>query len=111
LKITFANKKLEKACQKHSLLVKKHGAIRARKLRQRLDDLEAADSLALMRHLPGRCHQLTGNRAGQFALDLDHPYRLIFGPDHNPIPRKEDDGIDWTAVTAVCIIAVEDYHD
>ena len=36
--------------------------------------------------LPGRFHPLTGDRAGQFALDLDHPNRLILEPNHNPIP-------------------------
>jgi plasmid maintenance system killer protein len=110
LNISFADKKFEKACNDYRLLVRKEGAVRARKLRQRLDDLEAAESLDVMRQLPGRCHELTGDRAGQFALDLDHPYRLIFIPDHNPIPRKQDSGIDWTAVKAVKIIDVEDYH-
>ena len=110
MEISFVDKKLGKACNNQRLLVKTHGSVRARKLQQRLNDLQAADTLAVMRHLPGRCHELTGDRAGQFALDLDHPYRLIFEPDHNPVPRKEDGGIDWTVVTAVCIIAVEDYH-
>lgn len=110
MEISFADKHLEKAFNEQSKLVRRHGAVRARKLRQRYDDLQAADNLAVMRTLPGRCHELTGDRAGQFALDLDHPYRLIFEPDHNPIPRKEDSGIDWTAITAVCIIAVENYH-
>ena len=63
-----------------------------------------------MRLLPGRCHELTGDRAGQLALDLDHPYRLIFMPFHDPIPTKADGGLDWTAVTAVVIVGVEDYH-
>ncbi len=26
----------------------------------------------------GRCYLLTGNRAGQYAMDLAHPYRLVF---------------------------------
>ena len=76
-----------------------------------MNDLKAADTLAVMRHLPGYCHELKGDRAGQFSLKLDGPYRLVFVPNHDPIPRKEDGGLDWTAVTAVCIIAVEDYHD
>jgi plasmid maintenance system killer protein len=110
LEISFADKKLEKVCQNQRLLVKMHGPTQARKLRQRLDDLQAAVALDVMRRLPGRCHELTGDRAGQFALDLTHPYRLIFEPDHNPAPRKQDGGLDWTAITAVCIIGVEDYH-
>ena len=70
----------------------------------------AAETLEDMRLLPGRCHELTGDRAGQLALDLDHLYRLIFMPFHDPIPTKADSGLDWTAVTAVVIVGVEDYH-
>lgn len=63
-----------------------------------------------MRHLPGRCHQLKGNRAEQFAIDLDGLHRLIFEPANTPVPRKPDGGIDWTLVTAIEIVGVEDYH-
>jgi len=43
-------------------------------------------------------------------VDLDHPYRLIFVPDHNPVPKREDGGLDWSRVTAVIILGVEDTH-
>ncbi len=26
----------------------------------------------------GRCHQLRGNRKGEYSMDLVHPYRMIF---------------------------------
>lgn len=45
----------------------------------------------------GRCHQLVGNRKGEYAMDLVHPYRLVFEKD------KED-------VKLVQIINIEDYH-
>jgi hypothetical protein len=64
-----------------------------------------------MRNLPGRCHELREDRAGQLSLDLDHPYRLIFEPADNPIPLKPDGGIDWKKVTAIRIIGVEDTHE
>lgn len=91
--------------------MRKHGAIRAKRIRQRLDDLRAAEVLEDMRHVPGRCHELKGDRAGQLSLDLDHPYRLIFEPANAPVPTKEDGGLDWTKVTAVIIIGVVDTHD
>ncbi len=64
-----------------------------------------------MRNLPGRCHELVQDRAGQLSLDLDHPYRLIFAPANEPLPTKPDGGIDWTQVTAVNILGVEDTHE
>ena len=110
MNITFDTAKLEKICNTHKLLVKDQGADRARRIRRRLDDLRAADILEDMRYMPGRCHELTGNRAGQLSLDLDHPYRLIFVSDNEPIPRKEDGGLDWSRITAVKILGVEDTH-
>ena len=80
-------------------------------LRRRLDDLRAADALADISHLPPtRCHELKGDREGQLAINLKHPYRLIFEPANEPIPKKEDGGLDWTKTTAILIIEVEDYH-
>ena len=59
---------------------------------------------------PVRRHQLTGGQKRQFAIDLVQPYRLIFKPDHEPVPRKDDGGIDLNQVTAIKIIDVKDYH-
>ena len=108
--IAFESDKFRKRCNDHKLLVRKYGPKGAKKLRQRLDDLRAAETLEDMRRVPGRCHELKGDRAGQLSLDLDHPYRLIFVPANDPIPEKPDGGLDWTKVTAVEIIDVEDTH-
>jgi proteic killer suppression protein len=56
-------------------------------------------------------HQLTGDRAGQFALKLDGAYRLIVRPDHDPVPVLDDGGIDESQVTGVLVIEVVNYHD
>lgn len=108
--IDFKNKKFKKECNDQRLLEKKHGADRARRIRQRLDDLRAANTLEDMKYLPGRCHELGENLWGLIALDLDHPYRLIFEPASEPIPTRQDGGIDRTKVTAVRIFGVGDYH-
>jgi proteic killer suppression protein len=44
-------------------------------------------------------------------VDLLHPYRLLFIPANEPIPKKPDGGIDLTQVTEVEIISIEDTHD
>lgn len=59
----------------------------------------------------GRPHPLTGDRAGEFAVDLEGGTRLVFKPDNEPIPLNEDGSIDWSKVTAVCIVFIGDYHD
>lgn len=109
--IVFKNKNLAKQFNNQKLLEKKNGANRAKRIRRRLDNLRAANVLEDMRNLPGRCHELTKNRAGQLSLDLDHPYRLIFEPANEPLPIKPDGGMDWKKITAVKIIGIEDTHE
>ena len=111
MNVTFSSKKLWEESNNQRLLQKRHGQKRAKRIIQRLSDLKASEVLEDMRYVPGRCHELRGNRAGQFSLDLDHPYRLLFESANDPIPRKSDGGIDWTQVTAIKIIGVEDTHE
>ena len=94
-------------------MVKKHGALRAKKLKIALIQLHAAPNLGIFAppmSSPHRCHELTGNRKGQLTVDLDHPYRLIFEPNHNPLPQRAEGGLDWKLVTAIEIIGIEDTH-
>ena len=92
-------------------LVRRHNLQRAKLIRRRLDDLRAAQTLEVMRNLPGRCHELKGDRSGQLSVDLDGPYRLLFNPAHDPIPAKEDGGLDWTRVTAIILLGVVNTHE
>jgi proteic killer suppression protein len=112
VEVLFQDRKLEKVCSKDSRLKRKYGVKRTKLLRHRLDQLGGAKNLEAMRETSqARCHELKGDRAGTLAVDLDHPYRLIFEPAHDPIPRKADGGLDWREVTIVRVLAVEDYHD
>lgn len=87
------------------------GKKRTQKLKQRLLELSAAAHLGqISRVPPPRCHELSGDRSGQLSVDLDHPYRLIFIPANDPIPKKDDGGLDWSAVTAVEILEMVDTH-
>lgn len=106
----FANKRLATESNDLRLLVKRYGAAQAKKIEQRLSDLSAAQNLEIMRALPGRCHELTGDLKGCLALDLVHPYRLLFEAAHDPIPVNQDGGLDWSLVTEIRIIRIEDYH-
>jgi plasmid maintenance system killer protein len=109
--IVFNNDKFKKECNDQRLLEKSQGAVRAKRIRRRLDDLRSVNVLEDMRNLPGRCNELLYDRAGQLSLDLDHPYRLIFEPANEPIPVKADGGLDWKQVTTVRILGVEDTHE
>jgi plasmid maintenance system killer protein len=109
--ITYRTKRLAKICNDSQRASVKLGAEQAKRLRQRLDDLHAVGTLSVMRNLPGRTHELDGDRKGELSIDLVHPYRLIFVPANSPIPLKEDGGFDWTAITEIEIIEITDTHD
>lgn len=79
MQITYKNKKIEKICTNASEAVKKHGSEMAEKIHQRIDEISAVDSVEdMIQYRIGRCHLLNGNRIGQYAVDLIHPYRLVF---------------------------------
>ena len=109
--ILFRERKFEKQCNRFGLLVRAHGERRARVIRTRLDALRAAVNLEDLRNAPGRLHELKGDRKGQFSLDLDHPYRLLFTPHHRPVPLTADGGVDWSGVAAVRILGIDDTHE
>jgi plasmid maintenance system killer protein len=109
--ILFKERKFEKQCNQQSALVRAQGGRRAQLIRARLDALHAAECLEDLRNVPGRLHELKGNRKGQLSLDLDFPYRLIFIPDHKPVPSTPDGGMDWRRGAAGKIRGVGDTHE
>ena len=115
MNITFKTRKLEKAFNEGARLERLHGPLRAKKIRIRMQELRAAKTLMIFwppKSPPTRCHELPrGQRAGQLSVDLDHPYRLIFVSHHDPRPLREDGGLDWSKVTCIRILGVEDTHD
>ncbi len=109
--IAFRTRKLEKTFNSAGELQKAYGARMAKAIMIRLAVLKAARTLALVPTTPpDRRHQLRGDRDEQFAVDLVHPHRLVFEANHDPLPRKDDGGIDVEQVTAITIIEVIDYH-
>lgn len=110
MEITFTDKKLEKLANDDRKLVKEFGKLRADKINARLAQLRFANTLEDVRHLPGNYHELTGNRKGQWACDLDQPYRLVFTPHENPIPANDHGQYVWMEITGVEIVEVVNYH-
>lgn len=111
MEVSFANRKLAKELADEKTIVRNYGTDNGRRICQRLAQLMAADNLETLRLLPQtRAHELTGDRAGQISVDVRHPYRLLLVPDHDEIQRKPDGGLDWSRVTRVKILEIEDTH-
>ncbi len=108
--ITFADRKLEKLANDYKKCQKEMGVIRAKLYNKRLLDLLHAEALEFVRYLPGHYHELKGDRKGQWACDLDQPYRLIFEPLEKPIPEDAEGKYIWAEIKGVEIIEIVDYH-
>src|SRR5437867_1481798 len=100
---------MRRACSNEGEAVRKYGA-NAEVLLVRLQVLAAAESLADVIHAPGKFHQLTEDRAGQFALALRGPHRLVFETADGELPRDDDGRIDFDRVRRIRIVEVVQYH-
>jgi proteic killer suppression protein len=110
--IFFKSSELAKTMNEGAKLAKEYGAKNGKELRLRLEVLAAAVSLAdVPRVPPERCHRLVSPKYRDcFAVDGQHPFRMIFEPAHEPLPRKRDGGLDLAKITAITILEVVDYH-
>lgn len=72
MEVEFRDKKLHRCSEDESFGRKKLGEERYRKYMQRI-----------------------GDRKGQWACDLDHPYRLIFTAHERPIPTDKAGKYVW----------------
>ena len=112
MELTFRNAKLARLCSSGDWMIRELGAPMARRLGGRLQELEAADTLADMRLLPqARAHELHGDRDEQISLDLVHSMRLILEVADDPTPRMPEGGLDWAAITSVMVVEIADTHE
>lgn len=96
--ISYKTSLLRKVCEDAEVATKKYGTEMAEKIHLRIDQIRAANSVEeLVQFRLGRCHSLQGNRKGQYAMDLTHPYRLVF--------EKQNEQL-----VAVEILEIVDYH-
>ncbi len=111
--ITFSNNKLRKQLSEAKAMAKAHGPRRVERIKRIMTQLLAAPDLGVFAppySPPNRCHELKGDKKGVLSVDLDHPYRLLFKPGNNPIPKRPEGGLDWNQVTAIEILGIEDTH-
>ena len=79
MQIVYKSRKLQRVCTDFSFAKREHGARMADIIKIRIAQIQYADDVeGLLSARIGRCHALKGDRAGQYAMDLVHPYRLVF---------------------------------
>ena len=92
--------KIKMVCTIADKAVKEYGLLMATKIHLRIDQITALDTVEdLIQGEVGRCHRLKGDRKDQYAVDLIHPYRLVF---------EKIDGEDKIQIAK--IMEIVDYH-
>lgn len=110
----YVSKKLKRDIEDDTQCRRRFGAEMAHKIKLRMDALVAAETLADFWPPslgPERCHELKGDLAGIFSMDLKHPYRLLFIPVvDDEVLKIKDEKQRWQAIKAVEVTSIEDTH-
>lgn len=109
MKVTYSNK-VKKKLSSASEIKKAYGTM-AKKVQARLDEIKASPNLKVLMQIPAaNCHALSGNKNGEWALDISANYRMLFEISHDPVPKKDNGEIETIEVTDVKILDTTDYH-
>ena len=108
MEIEFGDSKLKKLCETRREATRRLGADSARRLGTRLSEIQAAATVGEL--FAGNPHPLSGDREGEFALNLAAGMRLVFIPNDDPVPTTDTGQIDWPRVSSVKVVFVGDYH-
>ncbi len=99
MKISFKNNKLKNSLTVDKEIVKTYGN-QAKKIKQRMNELESWDTLEGISKLPAlRLHPYRGNKKGLWSIDIHQNWRILFEITNNPFPLLEDGGVDLSKVT------------
>jgi proteic killer suppression protein len=114
MEIHIRDNRLRAALGDEVLCKRRYGSDMAKKLKNRLASLRAAASLADFwppKFGPERCHELQGDLAGTFSIDLNQPYRLLFIPiEEEAQPDRSNEQKRWASITTIEILKIEDTH-
>lgn len=109
MEIQFKNAGLQNLVESEKELTRHYSTKLAKQLELRMYQLKSSSNLEELFKVKGKWHPLKGNRKGQYAASLPGGERLIIKPSE-PVPYKEDGGIDISKVDSIIVIAIEDYH-
>jgi len=101
MEIEYKSNSLRKKCEQAD----RYYGLQAKKLTQRLGQLYAAQDLTDIQKIgSARLHQLEGDLEGCFAVDINHPFRIVFEP------VGDFDIPDYSTIKAIKILEIVDYH-
>lgn len=109
MEIQFKNGRLQNLIESEKELKRRYSTNLAKQVQIRMYQLKSSSNLEELFSVKGKWHPLKGNRKGQYAASLPDGERLVIKPSE-PVPYKEDGGIDTSKVDSIIVIAIENYH-
>ena len=98
MQIRYKTNKLQKICEKAEEARRVYNVKMAQVIQIRIAQIKSASSIDyLLQNRIGECHELKGDRKGQYAMKLVQPYRLIFTQENGK-------------TVLICIEDIVDYH-
>lgn len=104
MEISYGSRKMQRLCSDEQAMRDTWGDEVARKLRLRLTEMEAADSLDDLRRLPQAGCQPHPTIRGRLSAALASPHCLVFEADGEPLPVADGGDLDWGRVTCVRVL-------
>ena len=108
LELAFDTKSLRDLCEKEEKARRELGPDVAQKLKHRLADLRAAESVKEL--VAGRPRETESVNPGCFVIDLADGSRLAFCANHRKAPLLTSGGVDWGRVSRIKILRIEDAY-
>ena len=108
LQLAFESKPLRTICESGDQAKNDLGEIVAETLKHRLADLLAATSVQEL--VAGRPRVLPESQGKNMAVDLCDGRRLVFTANHPSNPMTQDNNLDWSRVTRIRILRIEEDH-
>jgi proteic killer suppression protein len=128
MQIRISDRKLKRELEDDTECRRRYGVAMAKKIKLRMDALCAAESLADFWPPfsgPERCHELQGQLAGTFSIDVKQPYRLLFREDELGMEAEPNAGTQaeqgnstkgkderqrWLGIRSIEIKGIKDTH-
>ena len=109
MQIEYRTKQLKQCAEDKRTAIKVLGAELAKQYLRRITSITNARSFESLRTEPGKFHELSGDRLGQWSASLNANYRLIITPKEEPF-TDESGHIDWAQSSEAVIVEITDYH-
>jgi len=104
MKVLFSDANLELCAVNEAVAMKEMGKVRAKLYIRRIKSMMYVSNFEELKTVAGNFHELVGNRKGQWACNLDQPYRLISKG------AEPDENVVWKNVSEATVLEIVDYH-